>query len=1112
MEREELLTHAGFIRSLARSLVRDEHQAADVEQNTWLVALEHPPESDRSLRAWFSRVIRNMTVSMHRGETRRSKHENALESPVAVTSPEEIAIRKEALSHLTQAVLHLDEPYLSTIILRYYENLPAREVAKRLGVPHETVKTRIQRGLDQLRTKLDHRYEGDRKAWCLALAPLAGLKFAAPAAAAAGTAAAVSSASSAAASADIPGTLLLSAKLKVVLAAAVLFVGTSVILFQVLHDNTTPAGSTESTPVLTSERSETETGGSGEKEPSTDSVDQAASADTGERIALRPTGLFISGEVIDSATRKPVDAYDFRLTTYVDGEGWTQPIHETVRDPGGRFHFPLAESGRYNLSIWSSCYTRERINGLDISDEKSPSDLKIELDPGMRVSGRVVDDATGEPIADAIVGPAIYPWETDLPRLYYLDFSEVCIYDRTDADGAFSLRGLRKIDKKVAAVHPDFAEGYISTTPGSGEKIEIRLRKGYRIFGRALDNAGQPAEGLLIRMYGDRIPLARPAMSDADGSFVTEPILPGRVVLKAGDPPIELRRDFDFSEEHKVVYVVDEDMEVNFGPDPEQVTWRGTLYGYDGKPLAGGVVCLRHAMFSPRETYWYRLTRDVRCDSMGRFEVGKLNRGRYRVTLEIPDQIEWGNVPFETAGLVERDINLSLVSTLSGVVINEATGAPFADKKGTVRAYSRHTGNHNSIEADIDKEGRFEIKGVLPGSYYLRARVGNAVSDRIKGIKVVKGQKLSDLVIPVAPAGSLKISLEGFENDRDAYFSLSLSEESSGQRTYMGKYSVAKTIAKENTFTLDQGKWTAALSFGRMGYMQQSFEVLPDQTTEIRIKRDSVDACEDFISLTGTVYKPNGLPEGGILLRFNAASVPRLPEENRYLRVRTDDGGQYTLQGFRPGRWQVSAELAMGGRAYFPELWIPPDADDPLVFDLSLPVSVVSGSLYDGLNGIPITNNHPRTWEASLRDVKRDEKASKYSGTDGSNRFRLACLNEGDYELIVDAEGYDYFKSGAFRVAEGQDLYMGDIQLQPCGLLDLEVLDESLVPIERIEVTCDGTRIYSADTIQGKRRYDKLPTGTVTITVDAKGHFEKAITVKLLPGRPVERRIVLQPE
>ncbi len=1121
MEREELLTHADFIRSLARRLVRDEHQAADVEQNTWLAALEHPPASDRSIKAWFSRVLRNMIVTMHRGEQRRTKHENAVESTPTVTSPEEIAMRKEALRHLTEAVLHLDEPYLSTIILRFYENLPARDVAARLAVPHETVKTRIQRGLDQLRTKLDHRYGGDRKTWCLALAPLAGLHLAASAAAAAGAAAGSTSAASAAASAEIPGSLLFSAKLKIALAATVLLVGTSVILFKVLPGRTPHSDRSESVPAAASERLVAEGHAADGSAPPTHGPIADANHDMRDRIALEPTGLFISGTVTDSSTGQPVEAYDFQLTTFVEGEGWTQPIHETVRDREGRFRFPIDASGEYHLSIWASCYTRQRIYGLEISEEKTRSDLEIELDPGLGVSGRVVDDVTGEPVAGAIVGPALYPRETNLPSLYYLDYSEVCIYDRTDESGAFNLRGLRKIDKKVAAVHPDYAEGYASTIPGGAAAIEIRLKKGFRITGLVLDDARNPAENVLIRMYGDRIPLARPTMSGPDGRYTTEPVLPGRVVLKAGDPPIELRNDVDFSEEHKVVYIVDRDVEVDFGPKPEHVTWRGTLYGYDGEPLGGGRLLLRHAMFNRREPHamynrteadWYRLTRDIRCDDQGRFEVDKLHRGRYRVTLEIPDQVDWGNVPFETSGLVERDINLSLVSTLSGVVVNEATGKPFIGKRGTVRAHSRLTEICYSLEADIDGEGRFEIKGVLPGSYYLRAQVDNAVSDRIKGIKVDKGRRLNGLVIPVAPAGFLKISMEGFENDEDATFTLSLSEDSSGQQTYMGKYSVAKTISKKNTFTLDQGEWTAALSFERLGYIQNRFDVLPDQTTEITIRRDAIVLRENFISTAGTVTQRDGSPKEGVLIRYNAVSVPMLPEENRYLHATTDKTGRYTLSGLKPGRWQVSAELAMGGRAYFPELWIPPDAETPLRLDLALPASVVSGSLYDELNGIPFTNNHPRCWEVFLHDVGRDKIVSRFSGNDGGNRFRLACSREGDHELIVNAEGYDYFKSGAFRVAEDQDLYMGDIQLKPCGLIDLEVLDESLAPIERIEVTCDGTRIYSRNTIEGRRRYDKLPTGTVTITVDARGYFEKAITVKLLPGRPVKREIVLQPE
>jgi RNA polymerase sigma factor (sigma-70 family) len=52
------------------------------------------------------------------------------------------------------AVLSLSEPIRSTIVLRYLEDLPPREVARRLGVPIETVRSRSRRGLEDMRATL----------------------------------------------------------------------------------------------------------------------------------------------------------------------------------------------------------------------------------------------------------------------------------------------------------------------------------------------------------------------------------------------------------------------------------------------------------------------------------------------------------------------------------------------------------------------------------------------------------------------------------------------------------------------------------------------------------------------------------------------------------------------------------------------------------------------------------------------------------------------------------------------------------------------------------------------------------------------------------------------
>src|SRR5262249_47014883 len=49
----------------------------------------------------------------------------------------------------------LEEPYRSTLLARYFDELPPTEIARALDVSVETVKTRLKRGLAQLRERLD---------------------------------------------------------------------------------------------------------------------------------------------------------------------------------------------------------------------------------------------------------------------------------------------------------------------------------------------------------------------------------------------------------------------------------------------------------------------------------------------------------------------------------------------------------------------------------------------------------------------------------------------------------------------------------------------------------------------------------------------------------------------------------------------------------------------------------------------------------------------------------------------------------------------------------------------------------------------------------------------
>ena len=97
-----------------------------------------------------------------------------------VPEPPTLAMQHEVIQRVSSALAALPDHERDAVVLRYYENLPPREVAKRLEVPVETARTRIRRGLEHLRRLLDERHDGQRAAWA---APLGLLLPTAPSAA-----------------------------------------------------------------------------------------------------------------------------------------------------------------------------------------------------------------------------------------------------------------------------------------------------------------------------------------------------------------------------------------------------------------------------------------------------------------------------------------------------------------------------------------------------------------------------------------------------------------------------------------------------------------------------------------------------------------------------------------------------------------------------------------------------------------------------------------------------------------------------------------------------------------------------------------------------------------
>jgi RNA polymerase sigma-70 factor (ECF subfamily) len=168
---DTLLAEDRSLRRLARRLLSDAHAAEDLAQETWLAACSHRAGLTTP-SAWLTTVARNLAAKLRRGDERRARRERDSARSEPEPSAGEILEREAARARVVAAVLALEEPYRATVLLRYFEDLPPRAIARRQGLAVETVRTRLKRALEALRARLERDLDG-RGAWCTPLLPFA---------------------------------------------------------------------------------------------------------------------------------------------------------------------------------------------------------------------------------------------------------------------------------------------------------------------------------------------------------------------------------------------------------------------------------------------------------------------------------------------------------------------------------------------------------------------------------------------------------------------------------------------------------------------------------------------------------------------------------------------------------------------------------------------------------------------------------------------------------------------------------------------------------------------------------------------------------------------------
>ena len=149
------LQHKDMVFRTAVAMLSDDVEAEDLMQTIFIKV--HNSKMEFKDEIHFKRWLHRITVNLCIDELR--KHRNILRldrmrekgiEPITESSKAKIEIKEE----LQQALACLDLKQRSVIILKYLHGLTYEEIAKTLGIPLGTVKSRLNTAIKIMRNKV----------------------------------------------------------------------------------------------------------------------------------------------------------------------------------------------------------------------------------------------------------------------------------------------------------------------------------------------------------------------------------------------------------------------------------------------------------------------------------------------------------------------------------------------------------------------------------------------------------------------------------------------------------------------------------------------------------------------------------------------------------------------------------------------------------------------------------------------------------------------------------------------------------------------------------------------------------------------------------------------
>lgn len=1102
----ELLEHDEFLRSLARSLVGESAGADDVVQQAYVAALARAPRNEGRLRAWMAGIVRRLAWRWRRSDERRRRHESSAPSVESFPTTEEVLAREEARQRVVAAVLALEEPARTTMLLRYFRELSPAEIAQRMNVPLETVRTRLKRSLERMRVDLDQRY-GDRSLWGALLLPV-GMKWGG--AAAAGASAGVTLHTLA--SGGI-GALAMSSKIKAAIVAALAIAATAAIVQFGFDGEPRTNASRDANPT------------SALSAPAEANAAPAANADSSQTAAQRspeptPTASTVSGpfvvrgRTLDHAGKSLAHLH-VKLQRFdgyeTDGSPEATAIVES--DGDGAFAWPMPlPRGTVTLTANSAenDFVAMAQSALVFAgDPPAPIDLQL-----YRLDSLIVGRVTEE--GDAPLGDArVQSW--------------VAGGVDCDENGEYSLSVASTLDQAWVSVNaPGHVEIYEpvdvrGSSHGKPVTRNFRLRPGVTVVGRVSDESGSPIEGARVQSLRANL-----------GRGTTGP--DGRYELSGIDPQ---NAQFTLDVSHRdfapqtlnvspVGSPIVQDFVLSRGA---RVT--GVVFDVDGKPARGAKVWVGH------HPYMIGTQRGLAHDDgsftfahvpFGSIKVGAEQKGRAMIEKPL-------EVTAEAASREGVELRFSAGHKLAGKV-QDSDGNPIAGAS----VLTRRNPSDFDISTRSDANGHFELVGVPEGTIQVDAYASGFESATLHGVTLDR----DDLVLVMPGAGGLAGTVvdaqTGAPLDR---FRIRFVEAQLNPGDAPGTNYEATWQDPGRVFTNTNGIWDTrgeSLPMNSIFGIEASADgYAPSYALHVKATA-AVDPGALVLRLgrgaqvTGSVVDENGVAVAGASVRlFMSKRPPRgwnsASTGDPRWSVRTGDTGTFTIEGVSGGE----ACLLVSGAGF------PSTEDGPFEVPTSgntppRRIRLERGGTIDGL--VLDSDGRPRANKTVMLFDMRDAGTGlppTNATTDLDGAFHFTGVRPGVLQVsLVDSRSFQSVNEMSARVtviggavATLRLQPQGDAQVQGRVVGDLEKLECIRVecrwmgPLDATgaaadERDADGVlKDRGAFAVDGRFDFKALPAGRWTISADGReanqsGYWFGRAEVRVEAGGTAEATVTLE--